>query len=253
MYRGAHHHVVEVDDVEEPVAQQEIAEMEIAMDAMDRNSLHRAIDRVGETVRGLQVADFEKRGDRLAFGQETEVFADEEVRRECEAMRCGVSRADVVDARDQPTEPRRGLARELIGRASTTAIREAVEDPLDLVKRLAAGKAAHRNDGNLLRRKLIQEEMFVENLRFAPAPWAIELCDHSRAVNQLHFIDAVFERVERITEARRTKARRLDGFEDFLGSEAEEEVVLDCAPRSRQSDNVGASMYYTKNCYNPLG
>ena len=133
-------------------------------------------------------------------------------------------RPNVVHARDQAAQAAQQRLVELVGGAAATPVRDRVPDAVHLAQRGAVGERTNGADRHLLRREVGEEGVLLEDLLGAPSSGAVELDDDATAIDQLHFVDAVLEGVERIAHRVGAQPGRLDRREHALGSEPEEEV-----------------------------
>ncbi len=201
--------------------------MQVAVQAEHRDAGGHAVVGVGDGAPGSEVARREApRHDRGAF-EPVEVAAHVGRAREREPVGLGAPGADDVQPPDQHAETRGAPAVELGRSASALAVEEGVEDPpRGRRQRRAVGEGARRTDRNLLGIELGEEPVLFEDRSRRPALRAVELRHHARAVGELHLVDPVLERVQRIAERPHRHPRRLDRVEYAFRGEREKEIGL---------------------------
>ncbi len=91
-------------------------------------------------------------------------------------------------------------------------------------RRVAVGERARRADGDLGVRELREEAVLLQDLLPRPAPGAVELGDDAGAILALDLVDAVLERVQRVADAVAVDAGGLDGLDDLVRGQRQEEV-----------------------------
>jgi hypothetical protein len=218
------HHVVEVEHPQQAVPEEDVPQVEVAVDAVDGNPGHPAFGDRGDGEGGVEVAVPQVVGEHVVRFQPVQVLADVGVGGEPQPVLGLAAGAHVVHPPHQHAQPPGPGLVELVGGAPSAAVGEAVEDVVDAPQRAAPRERPHGAHRDLLPGEVLEEQVLLQNLLLAPAPRAVELGDHPGAVGQLHLVDPVLERVEGIADGVALEAPGFDGGQHLLGGQGEEEV-----------------------------
>jgi len=155
--------------------------------------------------------------------QVSEGLAAEGLRVERRARAVGRNRPDRVDAADEAPDPlqRGGVAQ--LGRASAAAREDGEAETAELVQGPALDRHG-RHHRHLALGQLGHEGVFLEDGVIAPAPRAVELGHHRRAILAADLVDPVLVAVQGQQAAVAIDADALQGVEHAVRVESGEGV-----------------------------
>ncbi|MCY1351746.1 hypothetical protein D9M69_380210 [compost metagenome] len=198
LHRRAHAAVVEVDDVEDVVAAQQVAGMAVAVhaDRVVRDTGEQLVEPLQQVARHRFVGRQQAGGDEVALQQGFQGFVAEVIHSQGFAMDEGPGGAHRMQAAEQLAE-----AVELVEvarlRCAAAAAREQGEAEAGVFEQRLAVMQQRRHHRHFAVRQFGGEAVFLADRLVAPAPGAVELGDQRFAFVDAHLVDAVLVAVQR--------------------------------------------------------
>src|SRR5947207_1158343 len=169
LHRRAHQAVVEVHEDRPVLGPQDVAPVQVAVDALRARRRQRSRHRVGDLQRDVAIAGRERAGDELPGEQHVERLPDGAFDGEPRPVRRGAGGADRVQPSDRAPDAAPVLGVQLVERAPAHLREPGVEDAVDLVQRRAGAQVHGRDRGDFRRGELGQEAVLVLDRRPRPA------------------------------------------------------------------------------------
>ena len=130
----------------------------------------------------------------------------------------GARRAHGVDACQKPADPLQHVQIVQFRRPPPAARADAERKPVEMMQR-APFQHQGPDGGHLGGHQLGGKGVFFQNLGVAPALGAVKLGHHEGAVFQIHLINAVFVRAERLQAAVTKQSHTGQGVQNHIGGE----------------------------------